>query len=189
MKKNSFNLTDVLTIVFIAGTLLFASPVFAGEATVSFNTPVVVSSLPDDVIVHQSFSAATAVAGELSTSLQVLVDGVWEYHLGPFTMGFTYAGWSSSGIGKTDPGEITLPGFYRSIITFSPDGGGAEEVFEGPSFEIVDPVDIPSFDPATGVLDLPSVEITNNGVIETFAVKIKFNSDGSFEIISCVLTN
>ena len=54
----------------------------------------------------------------------------------------------------------------------------------------VDPVDtVPSFDSATGILNLPTVEITNNGVIETFAVKIKFNSDGSFEIISCVLTN
>jgi hypothetical protein len=156
------------------------------EATVSFDkTPVIVSGLPN-VVVKQNFSMTTAVAGELSNTTQVMVNGKWENHAGPFAGGYTYAGWSSSGILTTDPGEITSPGLYRLTIGFSSDGGVSKKVFGGPSFEIVDPnpVALPSYDPATGVLDLPSVEVGN----ETYTVELKWDEGSqSFKISSCVM--
>jgi hypothetical protein len=120
----------------------FAS-VAAGE--VIFDAPIIVSTLPENVIVHENFSVTTAVAGELLVSLEKL-EGTWQWFLGPVFVNNISPG-QTMGMIYTDPGDITESGTYRFTLKYVPDGGGAEEVHKSQySFVIVDPaVSIPYF--------------------------------------------
>jgi hypothetical protein len=166
------------------------------KSTVSFSIPDILSTLPDVVSVEQGATIKVVESGQVFGGIEIFTNGVWQEVCPSFLLGSINSGEIGQATMHTDPGDITSSGLYRFTLSFVPDGGGPTIVFnndkDSKTFEIVDPnavvdpdpvdpVDIPSFDPATGVLNLPSVEI--DGLILK-NVNIQLNSDGSYKVIS-----
>jgi hypothetical protein len=132
----------------------------ASESIVTFDTPNIISTLPDDVIVHQNFMVQFAENGQTSFIIEKKdTNGNWQESYPSFGTESVCGGIIATNMVYTDPGDIASPGQYRFKLSYAPDGGGAEETFEGPSFEIVDPDPVDTFDSTTGILNLPSVEV------------------------------
>jgi hypothetical protein len=164
------------------------------KAIVSFETPVIESTLPENVIVKQNFTVNFAESGQVSGGIEIFTNGVWQELCPSIPLGGVYPGQTGMGDISTEPGDITSSGLYKFVLSFLPDGGGPEQVFDGGEknfFEIVDPnavvepepvcpVDLPSYSPVTRILDLPSVEVVGDTTYE--GVKVWLKSDGTYEI-------